>query len=487
MSGWVLIAFSTLPMFGAGQRVVDVVREQDSVSLRALLAARADVNAAQGDGATALHWAAHWNEAQTALQLIRAGAKVNAADDSGTTPLSLACLNANPVLVKALLDAGANPNVTRSSGETPLMTAALTGNVEVVKMLLEHGAQTPAKEISRGQTSLMRAVAANHPDVVRALIAAGADVRSRSTNSFTALLFAAQQGNLEIARQLLAAGSDVNEMAPDGVGGDTNARIMYKPDTEAGALLVAIDSGHPEMAKFLIEKGAAVNQNGAGRTPLHSAVQRQMPDVVELLLSKGADPNARLGKLLPLMSRYIFQQAGIDTSIIGATPFWLAAYYSDVRLMKLLLEHGADPKINTNDQTTPLMAAAGVDFIEGQDRRGHRWLQLSTLPLQLEAIEAVKVLLGLGSDVNAVNNNKQTALHGATYFGSEPLIQLLVDRGARLDAVNKLGQTPYYIAQGVYHSGSFYQRKEAGDLLRRLGADISIGANIPHIDQAGVN
>jgi ankyrin repeat protein len=292
---------------------------------------------------------------------------------------------------------------------------------------------------------------------------------------------------MEIARDLLAAGANVNDTAPDGVGGDTNARTMFKPDTQAGALLVAIDSGHEQMARFLIENGADVNQDGAGRTPLHSAVQRQMPAVAELLLKKGADPNARLQKILPYLSRYIFQQAGIDTSTIGATPFWLASYYADVKMMKLLAEYGADPKLNTNDATTPLMAAAGVDFIEGQDRYGHRWLQPTTLPLQLQAIEAVKLLLELGNDINAANTNKQTALHGAAYFGSLPLIQLLVDRGAKLDAVNKLGQTPYYITQGVYHSGSFYIRKEAGELLKKLGADVTIGADIKHIDQAGVN
>jgi ankyrin repeat protein len=312
-------------------------------------------------------------------------------------------------------------------------------------------------------------------------------VKVRSANGFTALLFAAQQGDVEIAKDLLAAGIDVNDTAPDGIGGDTNARIMYKPDTQAGALLVAIDSGHEEMAKFLIEHGADVNQSGAGRTPLHAAVQRQMPGVAELLLANGSDPNARLKKILPYLSRYIFQQAGVDTSTIGATPFWLASYFADVNMMKLLAAHGADPLLTTNDATTPLMAAAGVDFIEGQDRYGHRWLQATTLPLQQQAIEAVKLLLELGNSINAVNANKQTALHGAAYFGSLPLIQLLVDHGAKLDAVNKLGQTPYYITQGVYHSGSFYVRKEAGELLQKLGADVTIGADMKHIDQAGAN
>jgi ankyrin repeat protein len=281
----------------------------------------------------------------------------------------------------------------------------------------------------------------------------------------------------------LAAGADVNEAAPDGIAGDTNSRLMFKPGTEAGALLVAIDSGHEAMARFLIENGADVNQHGAGRTPLHSAVQRQMPQLVTLLLAKGANINTRLEKPLPLLSRYIGQQAGVDTNPVGATPFWLAADFGDAPMMQLLVDHGADPLLMANDKTTPLMAAAGVDFIEGQDRYGRRWFQATTMPLQQAAIEAVKLALSLGNDVNAVNVNGQTALHGAAYMGSTLLIQYLVEHGAKLDVTNKLGQTPYYITQGVYQAGSFFVRKDAGELLRKLGADVTIGAQMKHSDQ----
>lgn len=473
---WILPAFAVAG-FGAtnSTRLVDAAKAKDFAAVRALVKEHSDVNATQGDGATALHWAAHWDDRGAVQFLIAAGARVNTGDDEGVTPLSLACLNASAPVVAVLLKAGANPNLAKLNGETPLMTGSLTGNVDVVKLLLTHSANVNAQEATRGQTALMWAVANNHPDVVRALIDGGADVQARSKNRFTALLFAAQQGNLESVRMLLAAGADVNDTAPDGIAGDTNARAAFKPNTQAGALLVAIDSGHEGMARFLVEHGADVNQHGAGRAPLHSAVQRQMPDLVRLLLARGASPNARLEKPLPLLSRYILQAAGLDPSVIGATPFWMAADFGDVRMMHILVEGGANPLLTTNDKTTPLMAAAGIDFIEGQDRYGRRWFQDSTLPLQLAALEAVKYCLELGGDINAVNGNGQTAMHGAAYFGSTLLVQFLFDHGAKMDVMNKLGQTPHFIAQGIYQAGSFFVRKDTADLLRKLGADPVLG------------
>lgn len=403
--------------------------------------------------------------------LIRAGADVNAADDEGATPLLQACLNASSPMVEMLVKAGANPNAAARNGETPLMTAARTGNIEVAKLLLSSKADVNAKEAARGQNALMRAVAENHADIAKALLQAGADVHARSNTGFTALLFAAQQGNIEIARTLLEAGADVNESAPDGIGGDTNARSLSKANTQAGTLLVAIDSHHEAMARFLLDRGANPNQNGAGRTPLHSAVQQEMPELVKALLAHKADANVRLEKAMPLLSRYILQAAGLDTSPLGATPFWLAASYGDAPMMRILVAGGADPQITSKDKTTPLMAAAGVDFIEGQDRYGRRWFQPTTMPLQLAALEAVKLCIELGADVNAVNANGQTALHGAAYMGSNIIAQYLVDRGAKVNVKNKLGQTPYFITQGVYQAGTFIVRKDTGDLLRKLGAD----------------
>jgi ankyrin repeat protein len=473
-----LIAVAAAAWAAGEHPLIDAARSQDLDAVRTLIAARANVNETQGDGATALHWAAHWNHLKLADLLIAAGANVNAADDTGVTPLSLACLNGSAAMVEKLLQAGANPNAARSTGETPLMTAAYSGDLAAVRLLLDGGANVNAKENLRDQTALMLAVAQSHIDVAKLLIGHDADVKARSKNRFTALLFAAQQGNLECARMLLDAGAGVNESAPDGIGGDTNARRLYKPNTEAGTLLVAIDSGHPEMAKFLIEHGADVNQHGAGRTPLHSAVQQAMPEVVRLLLAHGADPNVKLERPMPFLARSQNALTGMQVSPIGATPFWLAAHYDDAQIMRILAAAGANPLLATRDKTTPIMTAAGVDYIEGEDRYGRRWYQNTTMPLQLAALEAVKVALELGGDVNGANADGLTPMHGAAYMGSNLLTQFLFDHGARLDVRNRRGWTPYFIAQGIYIGGTFIARKETGELLRKLGADIHLGVEL---------
>ena len=477
---WLSVAVIVSPVWADSLQLVEAAKDQDLPAVRRLLQQHTDVNARQGDGATALHWAAHWDDQSMTNVLISAGADVNADDDEGVTPLWLACLNGSAAVAETLLKKGANPNAALHNGETPLMIAAHTGNVELVKLLLANNAELNTKEASRGQTALMRAVAENHTDIVKVLVEKGADVHARSNTGFTPLLFAAQQGNIDAARILLEAGADVNETAPDGIGGDTNARNPFKPNTEAGALLVAIDSHHESMAHFLMDHGADVNQHGAGRTPLHSAVQQAMPELVKALLAHGADPNARLERLMPLLSRYIGQQAGMDTNPLGATPFWLAAEYGDAPMMRILAADGANPLLTTKDNTTALMAAAGVDFIEGQDRYGRRWFQPTTMPLQLGALEAVKVCIGSGIDVNALNANGQRAMHGAAYMGSNIIAQYLFEHGAKLDVQNKLGQTPFYITQGVYQAGSFIIRKETGELLRQLGANTQLGAELGH-------
>jgi ankyrin repeat protein len=458
--------------------LINAARAQDIDNVRLLLSRHADVNETQGDGATALHWAAHWNHLKIADLLIAAGANVNSRDDLGVTPLSLACVNGSAMMVDKLLQAGADPNAARSTGETPLMTAAYSGNLETINLLLSRGANLNAKENLRGQTALMLAIAQNHTDVAKLLIGHGAEVKARSKNRFTALLFAAQQGNVECARALLEAGADVNDTAPDGIGGDTNARRLYKPNTEAGALLVAIDSGHSGMAKFLIEHGADVNQHGAGRAPLHSAVQHAMPEIVKLLLARGADPNARLERPMPFLARSQNALTGMQVSPIGATPFWLAAHYDDANIMRILAAGGANPLLETRDKTTPIMTAAGVDYIEGEDRYGRRWYQNTTMPLQLAALEAVKAALELGGDVNGANADGLTPMHGAAYMGSTLLTQFLFDHGAKLDMRNRRGWTPYFITQGIYIGGTFIARKETGELLRKLGADVYLGVEL---------
>lgn len=461
-----------------GLELIAAARQADADAVRRLLASGTNANSRYGDGATALHWAAHRDRPVMVTHLLDAGANVDATDDHGTTPLALACLNGSLPVVQTLLAAGADPNLERTNGETALMTAARVGNLDVVRQLVAAGADPNATETTLGQTALMRAIAENHTTVARVLLEIGGSVSARSTNRFTPLLFAAQQGNIEAARLLLSAGADVNETAPDGIGGNTNARTRFVPNTEAAALLVAIDSQHPEMALFLLEQGADPNHSGAGRTALHAAVQRQMPDLVTALLERGANPNARLEKPLPFVSRRILQANGLSPSNIGGTPFFLAASFGDLESMRLLVEAGADPMLRTNDGTTALMVAAGADYVDGADKYGRRAFG-DNLPLQESALKTVQYLLKLGLDINAKNHYAQTPLHGAVYLGGTTLVPFLVDRGADMDVINARGQTPWIIAaKGEYRSGSFYTQEEVGRILERLGADTTVGDDL---------
>ena len=471
------VASHAQPAFGPPD-LVAAARRSDHEAVRTLLAAGADPGAAYGDGATALHWAAHRDAPAMVTDLLAAGAAVDAADDHGVTPLALACLNGSLPVVDALLAAGADPNAARGNGETPLMTAARVGSLDVARSLLAAGADPDAAEAALGQTALMLAVAENHTPVARLLLETGAAVSARSKNRFTPLLFAAQQGNLEAADLLLSAGADVNESAPDGIGGNTNARSRFVPDTDAAALLVAIDSGHSELARFLLARGADPDHDGTGRTALHAAVQRKMPEVAAALLEHGADPDPRMTKRLPFVSRRITQNNGMTPSNVGATPFFLAASYNDLESMRILVEGGADPTLRTDDETTALMVAAGGDYVEGADKYGVRWFG-DNLPLQQSALAAVKYLLELGLDVNAANVHDQTTLHGAVYLGGTLLVPYLVEQGAEIDVVNVRGQTPWMVAaEGEYRSGSFYTHKETGEILERLGADTTLGEDL---------
>ena len=477
LTGALAITSHAQPAFGPPE-IVAAAKRGDREAVRALLEAGTDPDAAWGDGATALHWAAHRDARALVVDLLEAGAAVDAADDHGVTPLALACLNGSRPTVDLLLEAGADPNAARGNGETPLMTAARVGGLDAARSLLAAGADPNAAEAALGQTALMLAVAENHTPVARLLIEAGAAVSARSKNRFTPLLFAAQQGSVEAAGLLLSAGAGVDESAPDGIGGDTNARSRFVPDTDAAALLVAIDSGHAALARFLLARGADPDHDGAGRTALHAAVQRKMPGVAAALLEHGADPNPRMTKRLPFVSRRISQANGMTPSNAGATPFFLAASFNDLESMKILVEGGADPTSRTDDGTTALMAAAGADYVEGADKYGVRWFG-DNLPLQRSALAAVRYLLDLGLDVNAANVHRQTALHGAVYLGGTLLAPYLVEQGARMDVVNVRGQTPWMIAaEGEYRSGSFYTHKETGEVLERLGADTTLGEDL---------
>ena len=477
--GFFLCLISISMLTNASTPLIEATKNQNRIEVEALLDKGVDADEPQGDGATALHWAAYRNDAVLTESLLKHRANPNSSDDHGVTPLSLAVLNANLDLVRLLLTGGANPNARQINGQTPLMVASRVGKKSIVEALLNSGANVNDAEKTKKHTALMVAVAGQHEDVAKLLIEHGADVGAKSINSFTPLLFAAQQGNIELGRLLLEFGADVNESAPDGISGNTNARYRLIPDTSASALLVAIDSGHEEMAIFLLEKGANPTLNGAGRTALHSAVQHEMHDLAKTLLAHGADPNAKLTRNMPVFSRVILIDNGLAVNKLGATPFFLAAGFNDIRMMDLLLEGGADPFINSDDGTTPLMVAAGADFVEGQDKYNRRWFEDNIVGLQNAALPAVERLLELGIDINARNEDNQTALHGAVYLAGIDLLTFMVKHGADLNAINKRGQTPWMIAaKGEYRAGSVQILPHIANHLESLGADTSLGNDL---------
>ena len=461
---------------GLGQagpsRVADAVKSQDWAAVRALVDDGADVNTPQGDGATALHWAAYWDDLQTAHRLIVAGATVGTANDLGVTPLWLACNNGSAAMVEALVDAGADPNAALPSGETPLMTASRTGSADAVRVLLTHGAEVNAREGSHGQTALMWAVAQQHPAIVRELLEHGANIADRSNvypkvisssgnadpsgvyeiaqGGYTPLLFAARQGHLESARLLVAAGADVNAAAPMGTS----------------TLVVAALSGHGALAAFLLEKGADPNAADAGYTALHAAVLRGDLELVKVLMAHGADPNPRLMRGTP--ARRVSADWTLGHDMIGATPFWLAARFREPALMRVLAENGADP-LAAQGGATAVMAA-----LQGGTTRGRRDIPDRNDEGRL-TIDAVQLALDVGVDVNGTTESGDTALHIAASRRLDNVIELLAGRGATLDVRNTRGQTPLSLAvagpQGRaarYNPGGGSPSTVA--LLRTLGA-----------------
>jgi ankyrin repeat protein len=389
--------------------------------------------------------------------LIRAGANARAANRYGVSPLYLAAANGNSGMVEMLLKAGADANAALPEGETVLMVAARTGNVGVVKALLEHGANVNAKESWRGQTALMWAAAEGNADVIPLLIANGADMKLRSSGGFTALLFAAREGRIAATKTLLQLGADMNESLPvrrrgGGPPGGIPPATLPEPEPGPNAFLLAAENAHYELAMALLEAGADPNAAPQGWTALHQLTWIRKVGIgdnnpgppgsgnvsslefVRVLAKHGANLNARVSKR-PAM--------GTTTlNAVGATAFLLAARTADSELMRLLAELGADPLLTNDDGTTPLMVAAGVGTSSPGEDPG-------TEP---EMLEAVKVALELGGNVNAVDKNGETAMHGAAYKHGPSVARFLAEHGAKVEVWNKpnrRGWTPLRITEGI--------------------------------------
>ncbi len=482
-------------------RLVDAAQHQDAAAVQALLDERVDVDTPQADGATPLAWAVHWDDLDMADPLIRAGADVNAANDLGITPLMLASTNGSASMVETLLQAGADPAVTRLTGETALMMASRSGSIAVVRLLVAQGADVNAATTG-GHTALMWAAAERHADIVRVLAEIGADVHARTAvqtrsgrtggyarkeptvlsrfeavnpaalprdgdqdpprpeGGFTPLLHAIVAGDLDAVRVLLAAGANVDEAGPDGVT----------------ALMLALIKRHEEITLYLLDQGADPNPAETGYAALHLASATSHVAVAEALLARGSDPNLRVERPQRLTNAFeigVFQSPGSGRlTQIGSTPFIVAAKSADARMMRLLVASGADPLLTTNDGTTALMLAAGLGKRASTDITYYEWSED-------KAIEALRVGLELGVDINAANEHGETALHAAAYHNANRVIEFLVEAGANIDATNAAGQTALRIAEGHLICCTTYVRHtEAAERLRGLGADPDVGVQL---------
>ncbi|MES1260903.1 MAG: ankyrin repeat domain-containing protein [Acidobacteriota bacterium] len=457
-----LIPAASLLAAASDSNLAEAEKKADKAAVLTLLKAHADVNLPAVDGATALHWAAYWDDLDTAKLLVESGAGANTPNRYGVTPLSLACTNGSAAMIELLLNAKADPNTALPEGETPLMTAARTGKADALKLLLTHGADVRAKEATHGQTALMWAAAEGNVAAVELLIEFGADPHAVSKGGFTPLMFAAREGQAGVAKALLKAGVKADE-------------TLQPPAKQAGttAMGLAVANAHFELAAMLLDAGADPNAAGQGWTALHTITWIRKPgyasndpaptgsgnmnsiEMVRKLVAKGANPNARMTK------RTTVGLSSLNTS--GATPFLLAARTADVELMRLFVKLGADPLLPNADDTTPLMVAAGVGTRSPGEDAG-------TNP---EVLEAVKLAIELRNDVNAVDKNGETAMHGAAYKQVPEAARYLLEHGAKIEAFNHKnshGWTPLRIADGVHRGMNLRASPETAEVLRKAMA-----------------
>jgi len=465
------------------------IRSGDQASAVELVKGGADVNIAESNGTSALHWAVHNGDLDLVKQLIKAGANVNAMNSYGATPMSEAALLGDTGILTALLKAGADPESPNADGQTALMVVARSNNLAAAELLLKHGAEVNAVEKWRGQTAVTWAAAQSQPDMLKLLIEAGGDPNARAfvnererqisaerrfqwrtAGGMTALIYAAREGCRECAQILVEAGAAIDQ-------GDAE---------NVTPLLAAVINMRFDTAKYLVEAGANINKwSFRGENPIYSAVDMNTvphggyPDrpstdkttsleMIKLLLDAGANPNLQL-KLQPTY-RQLKDDRGADPMLgIGATPLLRAAKAFDVPAMELLLEHGAHPNLPNRNGTTPTMAAAGLGST-AIDTRGDYTPPLATL----NSRKALEVILAKGGEINARDNNGRTALHGAASWGWNDAVEFLVSKGADLQATDSSGLTALDLALGKSGNSSMSRggggeiRKETADLLQGL-------------------
>ena len=426
----------------------DAAERRDVDALRGLLKQGADPNSAQPDGATALHWAVHWDDHQAVEILVRAGAKPDSVNDLGVFPLSLACANGSGAMAKRLLVAGASVRTALPGGESPLMTCARTGAADAVRLLAERGADVNARESHRGQTALMWAAGSKHPEAVKALLEHGADANAVSTGGFTPLMFAAREGDPESVRLLLAAGARIDATTPAGESALLVAAASVSGVTARDYRVIPEPSGHEAVAVLLLERGTNADQADTfGMTALHHAVETGKSQLLKALIAHRAMVDARLTQGLPFRRGDYVSRAGYA----GATAFWLAAMYGEVETMKTLVAAGADWRLASRNGTTPLMVAAGLGQTD------------SRIVPETKLLEAVKYLVSLGGDVNEANSGGQTATHGAAGISAHSILGYLASQGANLEAKDKRGSTPIDVTHIIQRP-----RPETEAVIRKL-------------------
>ena len=478
-----LLTFSTIGAhaWAAGDtRLAEAAMRRDVAAVTKLLDERVDVNAPGADGTPPLHWLVRVDDFENARRLVRAGADASKPNRYGVTPMQLACANGNAKMIALLLEAGADPNVVDRQGETALMSAARVGSVDSVKTLVDHGAKVDTRDPAFQQTALMIAIRENHPAVVQLLVERGAQVNVQTrtgdtpqwilpnsvpgfghgigivrgglpdrgsryliAGAMTPLLYAARDGRIESAKVLLAAGAEIEHADANGVT----------------PLLMAITNNHVDMARYLIDQGANVKAvDWYGRTPLWAVIELRNMDVdsstfengvdrgpalelIKVLLDKGVDVNARTKEVPPIRRQMLHVTGDLSwVDFTGQTPFLRASLAADLEVMRLLLAHGADPKMTAYAGTTALMAAAGVNWVVDQ----------TTDEGAAARLEAVKMCYELGMSVNDANSMGVTAVMGAANRGSDDIIDFLVSKGAKLDVKDKEGRTPLNWAEGVF-------------------------------------